>query len=150
MSENQVDPTQNTTESTDADKDVVNAVPKKTLFNNGTFVISLIVFALFITLIAWSVSFLSMFFGAIGALIMAAKGCLTNDAEFRFAQAEGACCRVSDENFAYLAIRAVMGMLTGTAVYLIAFQDVSAPWTAIATLSMFGGLIFDRLIFSKK
>lgn len=150
MSENQVDPTQSTTESSDSDMDVLNAVPKKTLFNNGTFVIALIVFALFIALITWSVSFLSMFFGAIGALIMAAKNCLTNDSELRFAYASKDCCRFSDENFAYLAIRGVVGMLTGTALYLIAFQDVAAPWAAIAALSMFGGLIFDRLIFGRK
>ncbi|MDO5667421.1 MAG: hypothetical protein Q4G44_06315 [Alcaligenaceae bacterium] len=148
MSENQVDPTQNTTESTD--NDVLNAVPKKTIFSNGSFVIALIVFALFIALITWSVSFLSMFFGAVGALIMAAKGCLTNDTELRFVHTGSDCCRLSDENFAYLAIRAVIGMLTGTALYLIAFQNVAAPWAAIAALSMFGGLVFDRLIFGRK
>ena len=63
---------------------------------------------------------------------------------------DGACCRLSDENFAYLALRAVIGMLTGTALYLIAFQNVAAPWAAIAALSMFGGLIFDRLLFGRK
>lgn len=150
MSENQVDPTQSSTESTDTNKDALNTAPKKTLFNNGSFVIALIVFALFIALITWSVSFLSMFFGAVGALIMTAKNCLTNDTEFRFANADNDCCRLSDENVAYLAIRAVIGMLTGTALYLIAFQNVSAPWAAIAALSMFGGLIFDRLIFGRK
>lgn len=149
MSENQVDHTQSTAASTE-DQDVLQAMPKKTLFSNGTFVIALIVFSLFIALITWSVSFLSMFFGAVGALIMAAKNCLCNDSELRFAQVGSDCCRLSDENFAYLAVRAVIGMLTGTALYLIAFQDVAAPWAAIAALSMFGGLVFDRLLFGRK
>lgn len=150
MSENQVDPTQNTDEAEGNDKDILKATPKKSLFSSGTFVIALIVFALFVALITWSVSFLSMFFGAIGALIMTAKNCLTKDSELRFASAGEGCCRLSDENFAYLALRAVIGMLTGTALYLIAFQDVAAPWAAIAALSMFGGLIFDRLIFGQQ
>ncbi|CAM5180417.1 hypothetical protein OURE66S_02556 [Oligella ureolytica] len=150
MSENQVDPTENNTTTTETDKEALNAAPKKTIFSNGGFVIALIVFALFIALITWSVSFLSMFFGAVGALIMVAKGCLTNQSELRFAALGEACCRLSDENFAYLALRAVIGMLTGTALYLIAFQNVAAPWAAIAALSMFGGLIFDRLLFAKK
>ncbi len=149
MSENQVDPTPAADASTEA-QDLLQAAPKKTLFSSGTFVIALIVFSLFITLITWSVSFLSMFFGAVGALIMAAKNCLCQDSELRFAEVGGACCRLSDENFAYLALRAVIGMLTGTALYLIAFQNVAAPWAAIAALSMFGGLIFDRLLFGRK
>ena len=150
MSENQVDPVQNTSESTDTDNTPLNTAPKKTLFSNGTFVIALIVFALFIALITWSVSFLSMFFGAIGALIMVAKNCLTDQSNLGFATIGEGCCRLGDENFAYLALRAVIGMLTGTALYLIAFQDVAARWAAIAALSMFGGLVFDRLLFAKK
>lgn len=150
MNENQVDPTENNPTNLEGDKEAPNTPPKKTIFSNGTFVIALIVFGLFIALITWSVSFLSMFFGAIGALIMVAKGCLTNQSELRFASLGDACCQLSDENFAYLALRAVIGMLTGTALYLIAFQNVAAPWAAIAALSMFGGLVFDRLLFAKK
>ena len=41
-------------------------------------------------------------------------------------------------------------MLTGTVVYLIAFQDVSAPWTAIATLLSSLWINLDRLIFLAK
>lgn len=149
MSDNQVEQTQNQTDVTDTDKDILDTIPKKTLFSNGTFVIVLIVFALFIALITWSVSFLSMFFGAIGALIMVAKNCLCKQSELRFVTMGEGCCP-NDENFAYLALRAVIGMLTGTALYLIAFQDVAAPWSAIAALSMFGGLVFDRLLFPKK
>lgn len=150
MSENQVDPTENNTTAPETDKEVVDTTPKKTIFSNGTFVIALIVLALFIALITWSVSFLSMFFGAVGALIMVAKSSLTNPSELRFAALGEACCRLSDENFAYVALRGVIGMLTGTALYLIAFQNVSAPWAAIAVLSMFGGLVFDRLLFARK
>ncbi len=147
MSEN---PTDNNTTTPETDEQLVNTPPKKTIFNNGTFVIALIVLALFIALFTWSVSFLSMFFGAVGALIMIAKDSLTNPSELRFAKLGEACCRLSDENFAYVALRAVIGMLTGTALYLIAFQNVAAPWTAIAVLSMFGGLVFDRFLFAKK
>lgn len=150
MSDNQLDQSPNTEQSTEKQDTVDTATPKKTIFSNGTFVIALIVFVLFVALITWSVSFLSMFFGAVGALIMVAYNCLTNSAEFRFAALSDACCRLNDENFAYLALRAVIGMLTGTALYLIAFQNVAAPWSAIAALSMFGGLIFDRLLFANK
>ena len=45
MSENQVDPTENNTTTTETDKEALNAAPKKTIFSNGGFVIALIVFA---------------------------------------------------------------------------------------------------------
>ena len=42
---------------------------RKPRFSNGSFVIGLIVFGLFTALITWSVSFIAMFFGALGSII---------------------------------------------------------------------------------
>ncbi len=121
--------------------------PGKSLFSNGGFVIGLIIFGLFTALITWSVSFSAMFFGAIGSMLSVAT-CFLDHEHIRFARAERNC-KLDDENWAYLVIRAVFGMIFGTAAYVFAFQSVlsNTSWAAVATVAAFSGFVFDYLLF---
>lgn len=120
--------------------------PAESLFTSGGFVIALIVVGLFITMVTWSVSFLALFFGAVGALISVAT-CLMNHSTLSFRSKEG--ISLEDENWAFLAMRAVFGMLFGTAVVLFFGVNTADTihWSNIAVLALFGGFIFDRLAF---
>ncbi|NLY64167.1 MAG: hypothetical protein GX070_04325 [Alcaligenaceae bacterium] len=123
---------------------------RKPRFSNGGFVIGLIVFGLFTALITWSVSFVAMFFGAIGSVISIAC-CLFDHAHCRFTSAPAKNQAIEDENWAYFAIRAVFGAIFGTAAYVIVFQNAATdtPWAAVATVAAFAGLLFDKIIFKK-
>ncbi len=123
--------------------------PGKSLFSNGGFVIGLIIFGLFTALITWSVSFSAMFFGAIGSLLSVAS-CFFDHEHLRFTRSDGSC-KLEDENWAYLVIRAVFGMIFGTAAYVFTFQGVlsDTSWAAVATIAVFAGFIFDYLIFKR-
>ncbi len=132
---------QNTTSNTEP------SPPADSLFKSGGFVIALIVFGLFATMITWSVSFLALFFGAIGALLSVAT-CLMDHSKLAF-RAKQDVMSFEDENWAYLAMRAVFGMIFGTAVTIFVHINVSDSihWSGIAVLALFGGFIFDRLAF---
>ena len=119
----------------------------KSLFSNGGFVIGLIIFGLFTALITWSVSFSAMFFGAIGSMLSVAT-CFLDHEHLRFSRADRNC-KLDDENWAYLVIRAVFGMIFGTAAYVFTFQSVLADthWAAVATIAAFSGFVFDYLLF---
>ncbi|MGO3122665.1 MAG: hypothetical protein ACTIKR_01440 [Advenella sp.] len=121
--------------------------PGKSLFSNGGFVIGLIIFGLFTALITWSVSFSAMFFGAIGSMLSVAT-CVLDHEHIRFSRAERNC-KLDDENWAYLVIRAVFGMIFGTAAYVFAFQSVlsDTSWASVATIAAFSGFVFDYLLF---
>ncbi|ETF02097.1 hypothetical protein W822_15230 [Advenella kashmirensis W13003] len=123
--------------------------PGKSLFSNGGFVIGLIIFGLFTALITWSVSFSAMFFGAIGTLLSVAT-CFLDHEQLRFARA-GRDCKLDDENWAYLVIRAVFGMIFGTAAYVVTFQGVlsDTSWAAVAAVAAFSGFVFDQLLFKR-
>ncbi len=123
--------------------------PGKSLFSNGGFVIGLIIFGLFTALITWSVSFSAMFFGAVGSLLSVAS-CFFDHEHIRFARSERNC-KLDDENWAYLVIRAVFGMIFGTAAYVFTFQGVlsDTSWAAVATIAAFSGFLFDYLLFKR-
>ena len=123
--------------------------PGKSLFSNGGFVIGLIIFGLFTALITWSVSFAAMFFGAVGSMVSVAT-CFLDHEHIRFARA-GRNCKLDDENWAYLVIRAVFGMIFGTAAYVFTFQSVlsDTSWAAVATIAAFSGFLFDHLLFKR-
>lgn len=120
--------------------------PADSLFNSGGFVIALIVFGLFTTMITWSVSFLALFFGAIGALLSVAT-CLMDHGNLCFRSKQNV--NLEDENWAYLAIRAVFGMLFGTALTILVHINIAdtTHWASVAVLALFGGFVFDRLVF---
>ncbi len=121
----------------------------KSLFTNGGFVIGLIIFGLFTALITWSVSFSAMFFGAIGSLLSVAT-CFLDHERNGFAIASKDC-KLEDDNWAYLVVRAVFGMIFGTAAYVFAFQGVlsDTSWAAVATVAAFSGFLFDQLLFKR-
>ncbi|PJX23808.1 hypothetical protein CAP48_12065 [Advenella sp. S44] len=121
--------------------------PGKSLFSNGGFVIGLIIFGLFAALITWSVSFSAMFFGAVGSMLSVAT-CFLDHEHICFSRSQGKC-KLDDENWAYLVIRAVFGMIFGTAAYVFTFQSVlsDTSWAAVATIAAFAGFVFDHLIF---
>lgn len=123
--------------------------PGKSLFTNGGFVIGLIIFGLFTALITWSVSFSAMFFGAVGSMLSVAT-CFLDHGNIRFARSERNC-KLDDENWAYLVIRAVFGMIFGTAAYVFTFQGVlsDTSWAAVAVIAGFSGFLFDHLIFKR-
>lgn len=118
------------------------------LFSNGGFVIVLIAVALFITLITWSVSFATLFFGAVGTFLSVGS-CALNHQDFSFKGKK--LHTFEDENWAYFAIRALIGGLFGTALTLLAIGHITdaTHWSVIAVLSIFGGFIFDTLMFKK-
>ena len=123
---------------------------RKPRFSNGGFVIGLIVFGLFTALITWSVSFIAMFFGALGSIISIAT-CLFDHQHCRFASVPENNKAIEDENWAYFAIRAVFGTIFGTAAYVIVVQGASGDmhWAAVATVAAFAGLLFDKILFKK-
>lgn len=122
----------------------------KPRFSNGGFVIGLIIFGLFTALITWSVSFIAMFFGALGSIISIATR-LFDHQHCRFTSAPTNSKTIEDENWAYFAIRAIFGTLFGTAAYVIVIMGTSndTPWAAVATLAAFAGLLFDKILFKK-
>lgn len=121
--------------------------PAKSHFGNGMFVIALIVFALIVLALTWSVSFTSMLFGAIGALLSIALCVFVNHDNFNF---EAHCdCKPNEENLVYLAVRAVVGMISGAAVTAIVFVSIVPNWHLIAVVALFAGLIVDRLLFPR-
>ncbi len=123
---------------------------RKPHFSNGGFVIGLIIFGLLTALITWSVSFIAMFFGALGSIISIATRLFDHE-HCRFASVPANNKAIEDENWAYFAIRAVFGAIFGTATYVIILQDTSSgtPWAAVATLAVAAGLLFDKILFKK-
>lgn len=141
------DPQMNTTEPTP--ESTPFQPPTHSFFNSGGFVIALIVFGLFTTMITWSVSFLALVCGAFGAMLSVAT-CLMNHSKLCFKPKQN--LNLEDENWAYLAIRAVFGMIFGTAVTLFAHINLvdSTYWSSVAVIALFGGFVFDRLVFKSQ
>lgn len=123
---------------------------RKPRFSNGSFVIGLIVFGLFTALITWSVSFIAMFFGALGSIISIATR-LFDHQHCRFTSIPENNKALEDENWAYFAIRAVFGTIFGTTAYVIVIQSTSGDlhWSAVATVAAFAGLVFDKVLFKQ-
>ncbi|NOL50265.1 hypothetical protein [Pelistega europaea] len=118
------------------------------LFSSGTFVLALIVIGLFVALITWSVSFAGLFFGAVGALLSIASCCLDHD-NLRFKPRHSRS--FTDENWAYIAMRAVAGAVLGTATTLLAIRDFEQThWAAISVLAIAGAYVLDTLLFKRR
>ncbi|ETD69168.1 hypothetical protein V757_09190 [Pelistega indica] len=116
-------------------------------FSNGTFVIALIIIGLFILLVTWSISFTALFFGAFGTFLSVAT-CFLDHQNFRFRS--NGNCKLSDENWAYLATRAVFGALFGSATVLLVIGNHGhAHWSAIAGLSTVGAFLIDFIVFKR-
>lgn len=140
MSENQ--DTSNTQERTET------YATSESLFSSGSFVLALIIVGLFVALITWSVSFAGLFFGAIGTLLSIASCCLDHE---RHGFKPRGYKTFSDENWAYMAIRAVAGAVFGTATTLLAVRDFEQThWAVIAVLAMAGAYVLDTLLFKRK
>ena len=147
MNDPQLNESQVQTEQTPVQESELSSPPADSLFKSGGFVIALIVFGLFATMITWSVSFLALFFGAIGALLSVAT-CLMDHSKLSFKSKQG-IISLEDENWAYLTMRAVFGMIFGTAVTIFVHSNLvdTIHWSHVAVLALFGGFVFDRLVF---
>lgn len=120
----------------------------ESLFSSGSFVLTLILVGLFVALITWSVSFTGLFFGIVGALLSIASCCLDHT---NLCFSPRRYREFSDENWAYIAIRAVAGAVFGTAIALLGLHNFEQThWATIAVLAIFGAYVLDTLLFKRR
>ncbi|WDU51408.1 hypothetical protein [Taylorella equigenitalis] len=116
------------------------------IFTNGTFVLGLIIFGILGLVISWSVSFTTMFFGMVGTIVSVGT-CSLSNSELEFSKSK--LPRLRDENYVYIAIRSVIGALSGTALVLMTIQHVQIHWSHLAVVSLFSAFAVDQIVFKR-
>ncbi|AIL32516.1 hypothetical protein [Basilea psittacipulmonis] len=133
------------------EQNTVNQVEERqTVFSNGGFVIALMVVALMVLIVTWCVSFTAMFFGAMGALLSMVTKAFVSTTEPGFKPVCSCAKTVPfDERMAYLLVRAGLGMIFGTAGYVLAFTTLlgAVSGSVVIVMALAFGFVFDRIFF---
>lgn len=119
---------------------------QESIFSNGMFVLVLIAFGIIGLLISWSVSFITLFFGMLGTVVSVGT-CSFSNSDLAFSKSK--LPRFRDENYVYLAARAVIGAVSGTAIVLMTIQHVQVHWSHLAVVSLFGAFAVDQIVFKR-
>lgn len=79
--------------------------------------------------------------------IVSVGTCSLSNSELEFSKSK--LPRLRDENYVYIAIRSVIGALSGTALVLMTIQHVQVHWSHLAVVSLFSAFAVDQIVFKR-